>query len=297
MKRLLVTGADGFLGWHVCRMAAGFWRVIGTSRRTGADTVGCERVCLDLTALDDLEHLFSELRPDAVIHTAAAADPNVCETHPDRTEPINVDVPAWLAGRCARRHIPFVFTSSDLVFDGEHAPYAESAVPSPVNVYGGQKARAETAVRSACAGALVCRMPLLFGWSGSTHKGFDHEMIRAIRSRTPLVLFTDEFRTPVDAQSAAAGLLRLPGRAAGILHLGGRQRTSRFDMGMRFARHLGVSRPSIQAGRKIEAHTAAARPRDVSLVSRQAYRLGFDPMPMDRAIEATVRRAASGSAD
>jgi hypothetical protein len=68
-------------------------------------------------------------------------------------------------------------------------------------------------------------------------------------------------------------------------------------MGMRFARHLGVSRPSIQAGWQVEAHTAAARPRDVSLVSRQAYRLGYDPMPMDRAIEATVRRATSGSAD
>jgi dTDP-4-dehydrorhamnose reductase len=297
MKRLLVTGAAGFLGWHVCRLAAGSWRVIGTSRRTGIDEVRCKSVFLDLTALADLRHLFSEMRPDAVIHTAAAADPNFCETHPDRTESINVEVPGRLAAHCARQRIPLVFTSSDLVFDGEHAPYAEAAAPSPVNVYGDQKARAEAAVRSAWAGALICRMPLLFGWSGSSHKGFDQAMIRAIRSRNPLLLFTDEFRTPVDAESAAAGLLRLLGKAAGTFHLGGRQRTSRFDMGMRFARHLGVSRPSIQAGRRAEANTAAARPRDVSLISQRAYRLGYDPVPLDRAIAATVRHAVTVSAD
>lgn len=299
MKRLLVTGAGGFLGWQVCRMAAAAWQVFGLCRRVASLPGGCEPIRCDLTQADDLEALFSELQPDAVIHTAAAADPNFCEAHPDQTDPINVQVPARLARRCARGTTPYIFTSTDLVYDGTRPPYAETDPVAPVNVYGEQKAGAEAAVAAAWPGALICRMPLLFGWSGSVNEPFDREMIRALEQGRPLRLFTDEFRTPVDAESAAAGLLHLLGRTSGILHLGGAQRVSRFDMGVRIAGVLGVSPRLLVPSERGSVPLAAARPADVSLDSRKARGLGYAPLPLDEAIRQAVacaRRADAAAA-
>jgi dTDP-4-dehydrorhamnose reductase len=142
-------------------------------------------------------------------------------------------------------------------------------------------------------------MPLLYGWSGSAHAAFDREMIRAIESGRPLRLFSDEFRTPVDAQSAAAGLLHLLGRTSGILHLGGPERVSRFEMGVRIAGVLGAPAQSLIPVCQKAVPMAAARPADVSLVSRRARRLGYDPLPVDEAIQAaaTYAGAAVGGPD
>jgi dTDP-4-dehydrorhamnose reductase len=290
MKRLLVTGAAGFLGWHVCRLAAVSWETFGILKKPGPPAPGCEAVALDLIDTDRLTALFFDLAPDAVVHTAAVTDPNACEAHPPGTEPINVGVSRLLATCCARNNIPFVFTSTDLVFDGTSAPYAETAPPSPVNVYGSQKARAEAAVQKAWPGALICRLPLLLGWSGSHHQAFDRAIRRALKTKRRLLLFTDEFRTPADAASVAAGILRMLGRTSGILHLGGRERISRFEMGRRMAAVLKMNPDCLAPVRQRDIPMAARRPPDVSLVSDRACALGYDPLSFDDAIrEAALR--------
>ncbi len=296
MKRLFVTGAGGFLGWHVCRLASAAWDVFGICRRDLWQSTAGETIAVDLTDFDRLDSVMCTLCPDAVIHTAAEADPNFCERHPERTRPINVEVPVHLARYCARRSIPLLFTSSDLVFDGTCAPYGETDPPAPVNIYGRQKAQAEKAVLDTWPGALVCRMPLMFGWSGSESRAFDQVLIRSIRKNRPVSLFVDEFRTPVDAQSAAAGLLHLLGRASGILHLGGRERISRHEMGVRIAAMMGASNALLVPVGQGDISMAAERPPDLSLVSSRAYRLGYDPAPLDRALAEAVRRAENPKA-
>ena len=83
---------------------------------------------------------------------------------------------------CAQRQIPYVFTSSDLVFDGREAPYRETDPIAPVNVYDRQKALEEQANLSAYPEALICRLPVMFGWSRSRNKAFDHRIMLAFVS-------------------------------------------------------------------------------------------------------------------
>jgi dTDP-4-dehydrorhamnose reductase len=92
----------------------------------------------DLTCPSEAEKLFTTIRPQAVIHAAAVSQPALCERNPDTSKAVNVEVPEHLATLCAQLEVPFVLTSTDLVFDGLSAPYEENDAVSPICVYGRQ---------------------------------------------------------------------------------------------------------------------------------------------------------------
>ena len=79
----------------------------------------------DLTRPEELQRLFQTVAPDALIHCAAAAQPDFCQAHPDESHRINVDVTADIADLCAGARIAWAFVSTDLVFDGTRPPYLE----------------------------------------------------------------------------------------------------------------------------------------------------------------------------
>ena len=288
-QRLLITGASGFLGWHLCELAAPTWQVIGVCRAHPIHVDSVEHVSTDLSNPLQIKRLFDDTKPDAVVHAAAASDPNFCQQNPDESRKINVEAPAAIAALCADLGLPLAVLSSDLVFDGRNSPYAEDDPVNPVNQYGEHKAAAEEMVRSRHPGALVCRMPLMFGFTGSNLKAFDDQIIRAIRGNERIDLFVDEFRTPVDARSAARGILQFLDKKSGFLHLGGRERLSRYEMGVRIARHMGVDNAGIVPIHQNERPMPAARPPDVSLDSAKAFALGYAPLNFREAINERVQ--------
>jgi hypothetical protein len=81
------------------------------------------------------ECYLQEVRPDAVIHTAANTDPNYCQENQSETYEINVNSSINIAGICADYSIPCAFTSTDIVFDGLNPPYREEDPVSPGGFY------------------------------------------------------------------------------------------------------------------------------------------------------------------
>jgi len=276
-KNLFVTGASGSLGWMLCHTARDNWTVYGAYNAHSVEINGVTTFHLDLTDYADLKQCIKEIKPDAVIHTAAASKPDYCQKYPEESHAINIDVPAVFAELCADMKIPFVFTSSDLVFDGIKGTYREDDPVNPVNLYGEQKVRAEERVLKRYPEAVVCRMPLMFGKGSPAHAGFFRSMVRAIQNGHELKLFTDEFRTPVSTATAAGGLLLVVEKARGLLHLGGRERISRYDFGLMLADVMGVTNPRITALRQQDMKLPAPRAADVSLDSAKAFALGYNP--------------------
>ena len=293
--RILVTGASGLLGGAICRLAAENWSVTGICRRHRVTAPGVTSVQVDLTDEAKVQDLMADQNPKAVIHTAAMAQPPACERAPRASEVVNVRVPEVLATSCAERGIPFVFTSTDLVFDGLQAPYDEGRPATPICVYGRHKAQAEEVVMRRYPAALVVRLPLMFGFAEHSPPTFTLQIFMAIRQRRPIRLFVDEFRTPVDIQSAAQGILHLLGRARGILHLGGRRRISRYDLGLMIAARLAVA-PTMLEPVEIQSLTLEVmRSPDCSLDSHRAYSLGYDPAPLEDAIQRISERFKASS--
>lgn len=287
---LLVTGASGFLGWHICRAASASWNVTGaySAHATSIDGVVTQR--LDLCSPDLLETL-DLLRPAAVIHAAAFSQPNICEQSPDASEAVNVTATRNLARWCGQHEASLIYTSTDLVFDGRHAPYREDDATCPVNVYGRHKAEAEQAVLESGARNAVCRLPLMFGDRGGERASFIGPWLDALRRGDPLSLFVDEFRTPVSGAVAADGLLlSLAKGVTGVLHLGGTERISRHAFGIKLADVFGLSPDSIRSSHLTDVQMAAPRSPDVSLDSSKAFALGYAPGTIDEQLQA-VRRS------
>ena len=280
MKKLLITGANGFLGWNICRLAKGRWHLFGTVYSNQVEIPKVTTTRIDLTDYSELKRLFKEVRPDAVIHTAAASDPNDCQVNPDVSYAINVEASVNIALLCSDYMIPYVYTSTDLVFDGLKAPYQESDPVCPVNVYGEHKALAEERILNAYPQSAVCRISLMFGLSGPVAKSFIQPMLLAMKEGRELRLFVDEFRTPLSAATAVAGLFLALDKVRGIIHLGGKDRISRHDFGKLMQRIFKFENAKIRPCKQDQIYMPALRPTDVSLDSSKAAALGFRPLPL-----------------
>ncbi len=285
MKKLLVTGISGFLGWNLCNVAKEVWDVTGTFCTHPVSQVGVKCVYVDLTDFTSIKKKFDAVAPDAVIHTAAASSPNYCQQHPLESKIINVDASVFMTELCADKNIPFVFTSTDLVFDGLQSPYREEDPVSPINTYGEQKVLAEDGVLAAYPEAAVCRMPLMFGESSPAYRNFFQQTVDALRQGEELKLFVDEYRTPASGRSAAHGLLLAVDKAKGLVHLGGIERISRYNFGLLMMDVLGVSEAHMVRCEAKDMVMSAPRSPDVSLDSSKAFGLGYRPLSLREELE------------
>lgn len=277
-KKLLITGASGFLGWHLTQLATFDWNVYGTRRSRSITIPDATLLPLDLTNFQAVKTLFQSLQPDAVIHLAAQSQANACQLQPEESYQLNVIAAQNVAGLCADAEIPCVFSSTDLVFDGRNPPYKEADPVSPVNRYGEQKAIAEMEMLARYPQTAVCRLPLLFGDAPAHASSFIQSFIQTLRDEQELRLFVDEHRTPVSGATAAKGLLLALEKVQGLIHLGGKERISRYEFGRLMVEVLKLPTTGLTACHQQDVKMAAPRPSDVSLDSSQAFCLGYQPV-------------------
>lgn len=286
MKKLFVTGASGFLGWNLCQIAKQEWDIYGTSFSHAIEIPGITLLKVDLRDFEELKRIFQEIQPDAVIHTAAQSSPNVCQSNPEESHAINVTASCNIAGLCADYSIPCAFTSTDLVFNGLNPPYKETDAVSPVNLYGEQKVMAEEGMLERYPMTAVCRMPLMFGVAAPPAQSFMQPFIQILREGKELRLFTDEFRTPASGITAAKGLLLTLKKVNGRIHLGGKERMSRYDFGRLLVEIFELPSEALKGCRQADVKMAASRPPDVSLDSSMAFDLGYAPLSLREELEA-----------
>lgn len=283
--RVLVTGAGGLVGGRLASLLARDVEVVAGVHLSPAPA-GLPTVAFDLLAPDGFGPALDAAQAEAVVHCAALADADACERDPARAEACNAHAPAVLARECAGRGVRLVGLSTDLVFAGDRAWVGEAAEARPLSVYGRTKLAGERAVLDACPGSAVARVALVCGRGRGTRPTASEAVAWQLRAGGSPRLFTDQHRTPVDPGSLADALLRLlRGGQEGLFHLGGPERVSRFELGQRLARVLGLDSVRLLAGRQADLALSAARPPDVSLDSSRARReLGWQPRPLDEAI-------------
>jgi dTDP-4-dehydrorhamnose reductase len=296
----LVLGGSGFLGAHVV-IALGP-RAVSASRVEGPGTAP-RFVKLDARTPGSLAQVLDAVKPAAIVDCAAFSSVSEAETNPDLARRMNVDVPRELGRWCAEHGARLVHVSTDLVFGATPPPsggFREEDPTAPTSEYGRSKSAGESALLEALPAAVVVRLPLLYGNSFGRGRGASDSLLASLGNGVKPILFTDEWRTPLEVSNAARALVELLDKdVRGILHLAGPERISRYDLGMtvidasRLSR--GRLREQVRAGTRAEGRLAS-RPADVSLDATRARGLLSTPLLGVRAgLEVAFRQTAAAT--
>lgn len=259
MRRVLITGGGGFLGSGLLGRVPPAFEAVGTRRSSGPGGSGAPGV--ELSDRRAVDHLWDSLRPDLVIHTAYSMEAGARDI---------VAATRNVADACADWGAELIHLSTDLVLDGERAPYAEDADPAPIHQYGRWKAEAELYVRERLPGAAVVRTSLITSFDPLDPR--TAWVADGLRGQSPLTLYVDEIRCPIGREDLSRQIWEiaaLPAAArAGVWHLAGPEAMSRYALGVLIAAALGLP-----ADRIVPAWSATAserRPRDLRLLTGRA---------------------------
>lgn len=267
-ERWLVTGASGQLGSHVIRRLGTETSrpsILALAHRHDIHQDGVDVLHADLAEVDTLGTIVTRFRPTHVIHLGAMTAVGDCYSRPADADRVNTQATATLAELATESAARFVFSSTDMVFAGDAAPYRESDTPQPLSHYGRTKVAAEQRL-AAIDRTLVVRVPLMIGTPHNARQTTFVRQIASLRSGAPLHLFTDEHRTPVclaDAARALVGLARSEMR--GVIHVAGPEQLSRYEIISRCASLLGIREPNLVPASRHDFATPEPRPADLSL--------------------------------
>lgn len=217
MTRILLTGANGQVGWelqHTCP--------------PGVELIALTREQLDLTDVEAIRRSVRDLRPNVILNPAAYTAVDRAESEPELAQAVNATAPGVLAEEARKQGALLMHYSTDYVFDGKkETPYSEDDAPHPQSIYGQTKLAGEGAVRASGCRHLILRTSWVYGVHGGN---FVKTVLRLAHERDQLRIVADQFGAPTWARLLARVTWELLPRfrddLSGVYHLTASGRTS-----------------------------------------------------------------------
>lgn len=290
--RILITGSNGLLGQKIVARCLGHNIDFSATSKGESRNPDCPEDRyheLDITDPSAISKLFDQIRPTAVIHTAAITNVDYCELHPEEAKLVNTDATGFLFEACKKRGIHFQLVSTDFVFDGKKGDYSETDEVNPLSVYAQSKVDAENLlIADAYKNWSVARTIIVYG---TGHNLSRSNMILwaldALPKGDTMKLVNDQFRAPTWADDLAYGCVEIIRRGkTGIFHLSGPQTYSIEAIVRKIAQHIGVKNPVIETISSATLNQPAARPPKTGFDLRKAEKeLDYSPKTIEETID------------
>lgn len=257
MKRVLVTGAGGFVGARILDMWRGQFALCAfpsDALRT-ADENAVLRFILK-------EH------PDVIVHTAALSNTQYCQQEPEDSFRANVLLPEWVAKGAEEVGAKLLSCSSDQVYAGvtQRGALAETLPLSPSNVYGQHKLEAEARVLARCPDAVALRLPWMYdlpGYHLPIRGSLPLNILRAAKTGEVLRFSRNDYRGVGYVREVIANLLPAMALPGGVYNFGSGNDKDMVDTALYFAHLLQVDvriekadfvRNLVMDGQKLQEH-------------------------------------------
>lgn len=239
---------------------------------------------MDLTRNDDIIKTMQKIKPDVIVHAAAMADVDLCEQEQEIATRINVEATSTISEQATKIGSFLVYVSTDYVFDGKKGMRVESDIPNPINHYGRSKLGGENAVQDTARKWCIARTSIPYGIH-PTLKRFLTAVAQNLKEKKEFSLTTDQYICPTYLPNLSKMIIEIATRQiAGIIHVSGATRLSRYQIGAMLADKMGLDKKFLKPVKISEMKNwTAKRPQDSSLDTSKAARilkekpLGIDP--------------------
>ncbi|UHG94866.1 SDR family oxidoreductase [Spirosoma oryzicola] len=291
MKRILITGANGFLGQKLVELL-----IKKTDLFIIATGIGVNRISfsgeyiyqsMDITNRQVVLETIRHLRPDIVIHGAAMTDADRCEVEKTRCWKHNVHAVEYIVEACDTINAFLLYISTDFIFDGLTGPYDENSQPNPINFYGESKQAGELVVRKSNLRWSIVRTMLLYG---TPHYDGRSNIVTWIKQTLEegkkIKVVDDQWRTPTLIDDLAVGCYMIIDKVVtGIFNISGYEIFTPYDLATRIARYFGLDKSLITRVDTTKLIQVARRPQStILLIDKARNELQYNPKTFDEGL-------------
>jgi dTDP-4-dehydrorhamnose reductase len=297
--RVLVTGSGGLLGHKLTALLATETGVqlTATARRPLASLpngVGFHR--MDITRPEEIAKVFSTVRPEVVINTAAMTQVDDCELNRKECWAQNVTSASNIIKACEYHNAHLIHVSTDFIFDGTHGPLTEDEVPAPVNYYGESKLAGERLVMRATCAWTILRTVLVYGVTPDMSRSNIVLWVKkSLEEKKPIKVVSDQWRTPTLAEDLAMGCwLAAKTKKTGVFNISGKDMMTPYDIANRTADYFKLDKSLITETDSTQFTQPAKRPMKTGFVIEKARReLGYEPRSFEEGLVMVAAQVGS----
>ena len=248
-KRILITGSNGYIGSNLEDYLQNSWQIYTTDL---TESKKANFFPADISVFKSISKVIETSCPDVIVHTAGMSSLAKCEESWDLAERINV-IGTKNIIRAINKFNPkikLVFLSSDYVFDGERGNYSEKDIPKPKTIYGKNKLKSERDISKNLENYIIIRSANVYGRGGN----FFNFLVRNLEESKPEKYFSNSFYTPTYIDYLLEAIKKLIEKNfKGLIHIVGKERTSRYSFALETAKAFGKSPSLVIESKQSEA--------------------------------------------
>lgn len=255
MKRILITGASGFLGSRCVQFFQNRYAVYAPGH-----------IEMDITDLESVIKCVYSFQPDVILHCAAISDVGRCEKEPQLSWDINVTGSVNVARAAAAIKAKCILCSSDQIYFGSNVPgpHKESEEVTPVNLYGREKMQAEKACLKINPDCVLLRLTWMYDNKtihASEHSDFLRTFIPKYQNGESFYFPVYDVRGITDVNEVIGNLEKAFELAGGVYNFGSPNDMNTYDAMYTVFEELGLDIGRIQKNEE----AFQENPRDISM--------------------------------